>query len=61
MDSKTKIVVLHTRELIYTAVFALLCILSDRVAVICLVPDIQTRSKQLTNSIHPVLTHPPSR
>ena len=27
MDSKTKIVVLHTKELIYTAVFALLCIL----------------------------------
>ena len=27
MDYKTKIVVLHTKELIYTAVFALLCIL----------------------------------
>ena len=27
MDSKTKIVVLHTKELIYTAVFAFLCIL----------------------------------
>ena len=58
MDSKTKIVVLHTKELIYTAVFALLCILLIVLLFVMFGPG--HTDKHLTNSIHLVLTHPPS-
>lgn len=60
MDSKTKIVVLHTKELIYTAVFALLCILLIVLLFVMFGPGHTDKSKHLTNSIHLVLTHPPS-
>ncbi len=55
MDSKTKIVVLHTKELIYTAVFALLCILLIVLLFVMFGPghtDRKSRSQQNCGFLH---------
>ena len=62
MGSKTKIIVLHMKEIIYTAVFAALGILLIILLAVMFRPDGGTKeTAALGNSILQVFIHPRSR
>ena len=60
MSSKTKIVVLHMKEIIYTAVFAALAIILILLLVFMFLPKIKSPKPTRRNTCQEY-THPPSR